>query len=184
MGNRPPFHRISFASLLGIFLSGVLRAQPSSPVVILDTSGYWRNYFVLSPPVVREGAELKRLKTLTGETPLPPKEWTSPDFDDRAWARTPGRPLPAWNFLHMHYGQEIDPAALDAGFATVESSSPALARECLRGRFQVADPAAVAGLKLALRFRGGAVVCVNGREIARLNMSPMSPGGEALGILL
>ena len=161
-------------------LAAAAPAQTNAGAIVLDTSGYWRNYFVLAPPVVRDGAELKRLKTLAGETPLPPKDWTAPEFDDSLWARTPGRPLPVANFLHVHYGKTIDPAALDAGFATSENSSPALALECLRGKFQVADPAAAGNLTLALRYRGGMVVYVNGKEVARLSLSKETVGRETL----
>ena len=39
----------------------------AAPVVVLDTTGFWRNYNVLQPPVVQSGNGLERLKDATGE---------------------------------------------------------------------------------------------------------------------
>ena len=53
------------------------------------------------------------------------------------------------------------------------------ARICLRGKFAVSDPAKVQGLKLSLAFHGGAVVCVNGHEVAR-SLGQGLRGGRSL----
>ena len=160
---------------------GTASAQEErASTIILDTNGYWRNYFVLSPPVVRDGAELKRLPMINGPTPLPPKDWTTADFDDSGWARTPGRPLPVANILHQWYQIDLDPAVLDAGICVNEKGSPALAMLCMRGRFTVTDPTAAKDLSLSLRYRGGVIVYVNGREVGRSHMARDAAGPDAL----
>ena len=45
---------------------------------------------------------------------------------------------------------------------------------CLRGKFQVTDPAAVQGLFLTVKYYGGVRVYLNGREVARQHL----PAGE------
>ena len=45
--------------------------------------------------------------------------------------------------------------------------SPYLERLCLRGKFTVTDPARVKGLTISVDYQGGAVVYVNGQEMAR-----------------
>jgi hypothetical protein len=73
----------------------------------------------------------------------------NPAFDDSTWARLRGPVLhdssdDEWKLIQM------------------------------RGRFEVADPARVGDLGLSLSFRGGAVVYLNGEEVAREAM----PKGE------
>ena len=57
-----------------------------------------------------------------------------------------------------------------AGWPVVENwtmrfNYRSLALMCLRGRFEVRDPAQVADLALTLNFRGGAVIYLNGKEV-------------------
>jgi len=70
------------------------------------------------------------------------------DFDDSAWARTRG-PVPA--------------------------ASAEMALLCLRGKFAVRDPAAAGDLKLSLEVKGGTIVYLNGREVARQGMPDGKP---------
>jgi len=84
-----------------------------------------------------------------------PTDWTKPEFDDTAWVRTPGP------FFDGKY---------EAGFSGWESVTPSLALICLRGRFAVTDPEQVTSLKLDMAFRGGAVVYLNGVEVARRHL--------------
>jgi len=74
----------------------------------------------------------------------PPANWQSPDFDDGTWVREcyPQREL---------YGL--------------------VALRCLRGRFEVTDPAKVSDLTLTVRFRGGVVAYLNGKEVGRAFLS-------------
>ena len=78
-------------------------------------------------------------KQLVGSA-FPPDSWRKVDFDDRDWIRHPG--------------------PFYAGYRR-------LALICLRGRFQVTDPAEAGELTLAVKFQGGAVAYVNGREVGR-----------------
>ncbi|MHC4915988.1 MAG: glycoside hydrolase domain-containing protein, partial [Planctomycetota bacterium] len=72
--------------------------------------------------------------------PPPGKDWTSPEFDDSAWMRVRGK----MGFLNSRTGLVL-----------------------VRGRFRLEKPA---DLRLDVRFQGGAVVYVNGREVARSHM--------------
>ena len=74
---------------------------------------------------------------------LPPEDWMTPGFDDSTWSRQPGP-------FDSHY------------------RSTALI--CVRGRFEVLDPAKITTLNLELNFQGGAVAYINGREVGREGM--------------
>ena len=69
--------------------------------------------------------------------------WQKTDFDDSGWSRQPG-PFDA------HYRS--------------------LALICMRGKFEVCDPAQVSDLTLDLLFQGGAIAYVNGQEIGRAGL--------------
>ncbi|MEX0718464.1 MAG: glycoside hydrolase domain-containing protein [Planctomycetaceae bacterium] len=90
-----------------------------------------------------------RVDMETLETPPPPAEWKNADFDDSIWNRAYG---PVFSqFLHFQNGLL-----------------------CFRTKFVVTDPAQVEGLFLDLGYRGGVVVHLNGKEVARNHM----PAGE------
>ena len=114
------------------------------PVVVLDTTSPWRMYHAMKPPVIQFDDGIKPIlfeqRRLDEPTAEPPAEWRSPEFDDGGWLRGPVR-LPL--------------------------RSPYVARLCVRGKFMVTDPARVKGLKLAVGYHGGAIVCVNGKEVVR-----------------
>ncbi|MHC4915460.1 MAG: glycoside hydrolase domain-containing protein [Planctomycetota bacterium] len=121
---------------------------------ILRTDSYWRYYIAWKTEMVREASgEMKVLDAKPGQeaevrnSAPPPANWATTEFDDSSWARTRG-PLPA--------------------------ASGEMSLICLRGRFRVDNPPAAGNLKLALEVLGGAVVYVNGKEIARQGM----PDGE------
>jgi len=139
--------------------AGVCAAQEadgaSAPAtVVLDTGGFWRMHNVLQPPMI---------DTDDGPTPLefgatwldtataePATGWEQPDFDDAGWMRAP--------LLRF-------------------AKTPYLVRLSLRGKFQVASPEAVRDLKLSLDYYGGAVVYLNGTEVARGHL-PAGPVGR------
>jgi hypothetical protein len=127
--------------------------------VVLDTSGFWRFYLTLRTPVVRDGESLREVGAACNTLP-PNKGWTRVEFDDSGWVRLAGAPLASWS----HWEQA---AQANVGFVYCHGSSLALAQLCLRGKFQVDDPARAQGMKLSLRYRGGAAVYVNGKELAR-----------------
>ncbi|MFW5870920.1 MAG: glycoside hydrolase domain-containing protein [Verrucomicrobiota bacterium] len=78
-------------------------------------------------------------------------EWMKPDFNDGGWCRTRG-PMMA-NFF-----------STDDGWKLI----------LMRASFGVKDPSAAGDLKLSMDFRGGIVVYMNGKEVARKYM----PKGE------
>ena len=89
---------------------------------------------------------------------LPPSAaWASPGFDDSAWLyqRKPLMAGPTSGWFRR------------AGF--------------FRFRFQVGDPARAGRLTLAMTYRGGARVLVNGQEIARGHLPEGPLGPEARG---
>ena len=127
---------------------------PAAPVVVLDTTGFWRMHCQLKPPMVDQDGRPKPVlydqAWLDTPTPPPPAGWTARDFDDGAWVRA----------------------------VTLRAcKTPYAARICLRGKFAVTDPRAVRGLSLTVGYHGGAVVVVNGKEIARGHL-PKGPVGD------
>jgi len=153
---------LAVALIGAIGLPATLRAEEKpapGETVILDTSGFWRLYLTLRTPVIRDG---EALKTIDGacNTPPPPQDWIGAEFDDSGWVRLAGAPFASWS----HW----DPGAqANVGFIYCHGSSLATAQISLRGKFQVDDPAKAQGMKLSVRYRGGAAVYLNGKELAR-----------------
>ncbi|HOX05275.1 MAG TPA: hypothetical protein PK280_02645 [Planctomycetota bacterium] len=96
---------------------------------------------------------------------LPPANWTGPDFEESAWPRVRGRVM---------VGQDWGGGGLGGVHGYSGIYFPGTAAEwslmCLRGKFTVTDPGQVKDLKLVLRYHGGAVVYVNGAELARSHL--------------
>ena len=143
-------------------------AVPAGAVEVMSQDSYWRWFSTLRKPVIpvealkAAGQPADGPRLLTGkevpppyasvdhqESPPPPAGWDSAAFDDYGWPRS----RVPWI----------------RGLAFRRFSSAVL---CLRGRFQVTDPAAVQGLYLTIRYYGGVRVCLNGREIARGHLPP------------
>jgi hypothetical protein len=89
-------------------------------------------------------------------SPAPPKDWAEPGFDDSSWARVP---LASFRDMGPHR---------DNWNATV--------RLCLRARFRVTKRAS---LKFSATFRGGAILWVNGKEVARAHVGSDGPEAHA-----
>ena len=142
--------RCALASLLGLLWLAAPAAQ-AADAVVLDTTGFWRIRETLRPPVIAfaDGTRQVTFKQQWIESPTdePPVGWTSDEFDDSAWLRGPAR---------------------------MASLTPLLSHLCLRGSFTVTDQSKVGDLKLSVGYRGGLVVYLNGREIARRNL-PAGP---------
>jgi hypothetical protein len=134
----------------------------------------WRSPDVLSadpqstPGAPREPETLKPKRSFDEETdteriayPPPAVGWADTGFDDADWPRDrlPVRPG----------GGHMGPFHVSAGLLSI------------RGRFTVEDPDAVKELVLSFAYRGGAVVYLNGREVARCDLpkgqlTPATPG--------
>jgi hypothetical protein len=129
--------------------ASVAQAAPGDqPVVVLDTRSVWHTYTALKPPVVQLDGALKPVTSLypwvDKETPLAPEGWKARDFADESWLRGNAQTAP-----HTPYASNL----------------------YLRARFEVTDPAQVKDLKLSVTYHGGAIVYVNGQEIARGNLA-------------
>jgi hypothetical protein len=114
-------------------------------------------HHTLKPPIIQTADGLTSptfgTRFLDLPTAPPAADWASPDFDDSGWARA---------------------VALRA------CKTPYLARLCLRGKFEVTDPAKVADLRLTVGYYGGAIVQVNGQEVARADLPTGVAGDNAL----
>ncbi|HOX04812.1 MAG TPA: DUF6067 family protein [Planctomycetota bacterium] len=95
------------------------------------------------------------------ESAPPPADWVKADFDDSGWNR---KSAPV----------EVPPGYASRWSQAARHTATSSSRICLRGKFLVADPAAVPELKLSLSYVGGVAVYLNGQEIARGGM----PAGE------
>ncbi len=141
--------------------------EAGAGLTVLDSGSPWRCHLVWTTPQFRTDAgELiappfnvgwptsawkawkKSKKTVkVRSSTLPPKTWRTPEFDDGTWARCSGRVIAGPYYMSLL---------------------------CLRSRFEVVDPAKVGDLTLSVSFRGGAVVYLNGQEVARASL----PKGE------
>jgi len=151
-------------------------AEPG--LTILDAGSFWRFHVTLRKPVVPAAAGRAEAvlpvqvpyRSYPGlellETEPPAAEWAGPDFDDSAWAR--GR-----------VAEKLPDSIAGVVFAPgIEFSTGSL---CLRGKFQVEDPAAVEGMTLSVKYRGGIVVYVNGTEVARQHLPAGKPAAASPG---
>ncbi len=135
-------------------------AADPARVELIDGRTPWSVYLVTASPREGTAEESKpRRKGKDGEpSPFPPPDWMEPDFDDSHWGR-----------YHDELGELL------GGYGHWQSLDSALL--CLRTRFGISDPAAVNDLKLTVAYRGGVVVYVNGRQVARNHMpaGPIEP---------
>ena len=162
-------------------------AEPAAPAattdaVILDTNGTFVRWMSVQRPavlVVEAGAT--EFTTLDGKRKMDakvagqvkpglPDKWADAAFDDSLWPRTTVGRLPDLAFL----GGDGDPGGLVSP-GPVEGLLD-LGVLCVRDKFNVTDPAAA--LSLSLKYRGGAVVYLNGQEVARggLPAGAITPG--------
>jgi hypothetical protein len=127
--------------------------QAAAQKAILDQSSYWRIkaiHQVGALPVEQKDGTIQPDNPAWADG-LIPADWPALEFDDADWTRTPG---PFFGPRHMHG---------TLGW-WAEQSSYRWGLICLRGKFAVNTPA---DLTLKATYRGGIVVRVNGKEVAR-----------------
>lgn len=122
--------------------------REASATVVLPDGAPWRVFLTC--------AKLKKHSHVAeGYTSLPPDGWSRCGFDDSGW----GRYATGLSHAIGGYGSE---------------QSPDRAMICLRTGFGVKDPEALRDLTLSTEYRGGMVIYVNGKEVARWHL----PDGE------
>jgi len=160
-------------------MATLLRA---AEVEVLDQSTPWRVHLAVASMLIREkGGKLKLADRRRNPpalvdvdygrvppSPLPPADWMQPEFDDSYWGR---------------YQEELFGQMGGYGCRVGGIRAPWPTLLCLRTRFGVAHPAKAVDLKLTVTYLGGAVVYVNGKEVARGNMpegaiEPLTPAED------
>ena len=152
-------------------LFGAAVTVPDNAVDILSEKSNWRwNTYLKSPTISIEEMKVAG-KTVDAPVPfkgkqvvppylsvdhingiLPPKNWQATEYDDSTWPRAELT--------------KIEHAAFSKRFSTMSVR--------LRGKFSVKNPASVKALYLNMKFYGGVVVYINGKEVSRLYL----PKGE------
>lgn len=185
---------LSALAVLAVWTASAVAADPppatpaaADEVVVLDGNSFWRHFevsrcaFARTPDGKLEpwdltplsqnhgwiGANSKPAKS-TESSPLPPADWTGVEMDDSAWPRVR---LPQPQPEAANYG---------GGGRRTGTRYGATAVICLRGKFEVKDPAQVKICRLGLDYWGGVVVYVNGKEVVRRHMSGEKPDLLAL----
>jgi len=138
---------------------------PTPRTVILNNDTYWHAFMRWKTIEIGTPAGEVRVaydpRTRTPfpmhASPPPPPDWPQPAFDDSAWARAMGPfAAGAWVKRYTKHWRSGSPAGISA--------------ICVRGTFTVKDPAAVKDLRLSVRYRGGVVIFINGRELTRAHL--------------
>jgi hypothetical protein len=147
--------------ILGTMAAGGETSPAPSGQMILDEGSPWRMFASWNTPVIRKDTGVSEDGGVGGmfvtRTAPPPADWAQPDFFDGPWSR--------WSWGRTRS------KVYDYGFAPAGGApGPTLSLLCVRGKFAVEDPAKVQKLTLSLAYRGGAVVYVNGQEVARANL--------------
>jgi len=147
--------------------------------VILDTKSFWRFRTIWeTPEVVLPAGEVKHAqvagKDLYGWYQKNPKEVLAPEsmyaINEVPTVRLPAETAADW----MKPGFDDSTWARVRGPMLDQSISENWKLILMRGLLEVTDPEMVGTLTVALTFRGGAVVYVNGEEVGRAFM----PKGE------
>jgi hypothetical protein len=147
---------------------------PKNPGLVLDLrEGSWRMMMSWkTPTVVTEDGTRKPLRGQVsrnnpkpGPLPVhkgwaPPENWTAVDYDDTYWPRA--------------RGSVFMPQVSRGGTIWDKGNAADWQLVCLRGRFVVKDPKRVNLPRIQLRYAGGAVLYVNGKELQRGHL----PKGE------
>lgn len=156
---------------------GAESVSETNAVAVLELkTGFWRVHITSrTPELIDAAGTIKPLlagRTSPNPVPVtcsgyPDRNWMAPDLDDTSWPRRRGTIGPL-----QGYGQTLASPVSGTEWGDLwNSPSPAWTRLiCARSKFRVDDPAAAKGLKVSVSYYGGAVVYVNGRELARAHL--------------
>jgi hypothetical protein len=97
----------------------------------------------------------------------PQTAWRQPGFDDGSWPSGPAQ---------LGYGDGDEATTIDYG----GNAANKIISYYFRRKFNVSNPAAVSGLHLQMIVDDGAVVYINGNEVARYNMPAGNIGTTTL----
>ncbi len=127
--------------------------------VVLNMDSPWRSFIWWKPMAVSPASDAPAEPGIHPFSHPPAEGWREPDFDDSGWISSPGPFFPS------------------PGIGGPQT----LALLCLRGKFNISDPASAKTLRISAAFRGGIAVCLNGKEIARafLPEGPLAPDSPA-----
>jgi len=131
----------------GFFFFGLVSGLCAEDRLILSTGSYYRAFAMWTETGAEAFAKLK--------TAPPPSNWNAADFNDQDWPRSSG-PFPGNSYYLNNF--EKKPKMAHGGLL------------CLRGRFLVKDTAGATDLSLSLKYRGGIIAYLNGKEIARAHL--------------
>ncbi len=140
---------------------------------VLCGESLWRAHFEMESPVIVDGGKKRAAKSgaLVVNSPPAPEDWMKAEFDDSGWPRW--RPTAG-----LRKGGEF-------GYTCSNAPGPCVRAIRLRGRFLVPERGRGTELVLSLAYRGGAVVYLNGQEIARGHLPATSAGnGDGEGSAL
>jgi hypothetical protein len=151
---------------------GESAASPvASGAQILGDDSYLRAFLAFrTPVVVSKDGQIKTALEPVGkdpkpmaefQSPLPPADWTKPEFDDSSWDR-------------HRAPVEMGTGAATGGSPAARHTATVNSLICLRSKFVVEDPAKCGDLRLSLDYVGGVAVYVNGQELTRGSL----PSGE------
>ena len=144
--------KVLIASWVAAVLLGSAPAR--ADVTIVDSTGWWRWRVSWRKPVVLgDSGEVLPVQRVPFTNrpdielvriPPPPESWSETTFDDSAWPRTTTKKFAGGYFQ--------------------------VGAICMRTKFRLTDAAGVKSLKLAIRYRGGVRVFLNGKEVARKHL--------------
>jgi len=151
--------------------------ETGGETLVLNSDTPLRAFMVFQTPVVvTASGELRTALDPTAkepgplpeaQSPLPPSDWIQLDFDDSDWDR---RSAPVERLPNGSCGND-----------RARHSATGNSLICVRAKVAVDDPPEVADLKLSVEYVGGAIVYLNGREIARGHVpaGPVKPDTPA-----
>ncbi len=170
--------KTSSIKILALFIvcgCAFVHSAQAEEINLIGAGSKWKQMPVFFPPAVSEASAkaagketdlASRTKMLAKrvasgfDTERLPEGWQNPTFDDYDWLNAA-----ASGFTKGGWGQ--NPGWGPVGPRLSDPYITALGQVGLRGSFEVKDKSKVNKLTLSAAFRGGAIVYLNGKEVAR-----------------